>query len=117
MKTQRWQDWVMLIFGVWLFFTPFWMFGYASAASVAATNAYILGILVALFAIIALAAARPWEEWVELVLGIWLVISPFVLGFYSVESGAAWNAVILGALVIIDSIWALSIARASRLQA
>lgn len=108
MKTQRWQDWLMLIFGIWLFFSPFWMEGYASAQSVAAWNSYIFGILVAAFAAAALRAPRPWEEWVELAIGVWLVISPFVLGFYRVEYGAAWNQIILGVLIGIDALWALA---------
>jgi len=113
MRTQRWQDWVMLVFGVWLFITPFWMAGYASTVSIAAWNAYVLGVLVGLFAIVALASPRPWEEWVELVLGIWLLISPFVLAFSTAEPGATLNAVILGVLIIIDSLWALGAAARS----
>lgn len=108
MKAQRWQDWVMLIFGAWLFFSPFWMAGYASNTSTAAWNSYIFGVLVAIFALAALATPRRWEEWVELALGVWLVISPFVLAFYRVEYGAAWNQIILGVLIAVDSLWALA---------
>ncbi len=114
MRTQRWQDWVMLVLGAWIFFSPFWMTGYASNSSVAAWNSYILGALVALFAAIALARAQRWEEWVELGLGAWLVISPFVLMFYSSENGAAWNQIIVGVLIAADAIWVLSAYQRSR---
>jgi hypothetical protein len=29
-----------------------------------------------IFAIVALTALRPWQEWVNLVLGAWLLVSP-----------------------------------------
>ena len=74
MKT-RWQDWFMLALAAWLFISPFWMAGYASSSSVAAWNSYILAVLVAAFAIAALATPQRWEEWVQLVLGVWLVIA------------------------------------------
>jgi len=105
MKSEpRWQDWVNLIFGVWLFISPFTL-GYQSVGGVAAWNSYILGVAVAVFAIWALSQPRVWEEWVNLVLGIWLIISPFVLGFTG-DSAALWNNIILGILVGGDALWA-----------
>ena len=109
MKAKRWQDWVLLLFGIWLFVAPFWMHGYASTTSVAAGNSYVLGILVFVFAWGALATTRVWQEWVELILGIWLIISPFVLGFWTTEHGAGVNMIWLGVLTGLDAIWSLAI--------
>ena len=50
---------------------------------------------------------RKWQDWANLVLGLWLVLSPWILGF-SGTSSAPWNAVILGLLV---GLLALSVAR------
>ena len=50
---------------------------------------------------------RKWQDWANLVLGLWLVLSPWILGF-SGTSSATWNAVILGLLV---GLLALSVAR------
>ena len=61
MRQQRWQDWVMLAFAVWLFFSPFFLH-YTSASNVAAWNSYILGAAVAVFSIWALAYPQKWEE-------------------------------------------------------
>lgn len=112
MKTQRWQDWVMLIFGVWVFVSPFWMPAYASRSDAAAWSSYALGILVVAFAWAALATRELWEERVNIALGILLIVSPFVLRFHSSEPGAAWNQVILGLLIGADAIWMLSAYRA-----
>lgn len=104
-RTQRWQDWVMLVFGVWLFFSPF-ILRYHSYNNVVAWNAYVFGAGVAIFAIIALASPHRWEARVNLVLGIWLVISPFALGFDS-ELAPTWNNVLLGLLIGRDAVWAM----------
>jgi len=107
MQTKRWQDWVMLVLGAWLFLSPFWMSAYASTAGTAAWNSYVFGALVFIFSWAALANRRLWEEWVNLAIGIWIVIAPFALAFYTHQSGAAWNHVIVGVLVAIDAIWVL----------
>lgn len=108
MKTQRWQDWGMLVLGAWLFFSPFWLNGYASNASPAAWNSYILGVLVVAFAVAALATGQRWEEWLKLAFSVWMVISPVILDFYARENGAAWNQIIVGILIGADAAWALA---------
>jgi SPW repeat len=105
---QRWQDWLMLIFGAWVFFSPFWMPAYASRGDAAAWNSYIFGAIAFLLAWGALATKQLWEEWLNLLIGIWLIIAPFLLRFYSAEPGAGWNQIILGILMGIDAIWVLS---------
>src|SRR5437868_4485779 len=67
-----------LILGAFLFFSP-WIFGYAG--STAAENANIVGIVIAVLAIAALAAFAIWEEWLNLIVGLWTLVSPWVLGF------------------------------------
>ena len=105
MNEKRWQDWVMLVLGVWLFFSPF-ILQFTSYTAMAAWNSYILGVAVTAFAVIALAVPRMWEEWTNLVLGAWLIIAPFLLG-YSSQSGAAWDHVILGVVIAAEAVWAM----------
>jgi uncharacterized membrane protein HdeD (DUF308 family) len=105
-QQTRWQDWLMLLFGIWLFISPFIM-NYGTLTGVAAWNAYILGVAVFVVALVALFSPRKWEEWVNLILGIWLVISPFVLMVYA-NNGATWNNIVLGVLIGADAIWALA---------
>ena len=80
---KRWQDWVQLALGAWLFVSP-WVLGYTKIAG-AAANAYLIGAALVVFAIIALYAPKVWEEWISLVLGLWLIISPWFMGFSPVE--------------------------------
>ena len=44
--------------------------------------------------------ASAWTGWINAFLGVWLLISPGVLGFGAV-SAALWNNVLIGILVII----------------
>jgi hypothetical protein len=67
-----------LILGAILFFSP-WLFGFESGA--VSQNAYTSGIVIAVLSIAALAAFAVWEEWLNLIAGLWVVVSPWVLGF------------------------------------
>ena len=45
------------------------------------SNAWISGIVIAILSIAALAAFAVWEEWLNLLAGLWAMVSPWVLGF------------------------------------
>ena len=65
-----------------------------------AQNATITGLVIAILAIAALAAFAVWEEWLNLIVGLWTLVSPWVLGFQG--SGAATKVhVVIGAAVAI----------------
>lgn len=100
---QRWQDWLNLILGAWLFTAP--LLGLGAAHDMAAWNAHVFGAAIALFSVAALTRPQPWEEWANLYIGAWLIFSPFVLGF-SNQTGAMWNHILVGLLVGGDALWA-----------
>jgi hypothetical protein len=102
---RHWQDWVNLVLGLWLILSP-WLLGYSSAPA-AMWNAVIIGVVVGLMSFLHLRGGPLWEEWANVVLGIWLILSPWILGFSGMTS-AMWNAVIVGILV---GVLALSEAR------
>lgn len=101
---QRWQDRAGVVLGVLLFLSP-WLVGF-SAMTAAAASAWIIGIATVVIFAVALAKPQQWEEWVNVVLAVVLLLSPFVLGFTGV-AGAAWTHWILGILIGGDAIWAL----------
>lgn len=104
MSIKHWQDPVNLILGLWLVVSP-WALKFQAETN-PTWNAVILGIVIAAVALIALFRVMAWEEWVNLVLGIWLVISPWMVGFSGLVT-AMWNAVIVGAVVAVLALWAL----------
>ena len=60
-------------------------------------NFVISGAIALILAIAALTAYRMWEEWVDVVLGLWLIASAWVLNFHTVRplSGAPSSAAVL----------------------
>lgn len=95
---NRWEDWSNLFLAIWLFISP-WTFGFTTSAA-AAWNAWIVAVIVGLVAASALYQVYRWEEWTNVALGIWLAISPWVLGFTG-AAAAARNAVLVGLLVLV----------------
>ena len=108
MKAKRWQDWLNLLIGIWLFISP-WVIGFAGADYGASWNAWILGVAVVVFSAIAVSMPQAWEEVINILLGIWMVISSWVIGFAS--RAAETNAVIVGLLVILFAAWAMAMNR------
>lgn len=85
-----------LILGAVLFFSP-WVFGFATGMPL--KNAFVLGIVIAAVSIAALTALAVWEEWLNLILGLWVLVSPWVLGF---AQGTAMKVhVVIGVIVAI----------------
>lgn len=99
----RWQDWFNLVLASWLILAPFFAFGISG--DVAAWNSYVCGAIVAIFAIAALVRPQVWEEWVNLVIGVWLIVAPFALGFTD-QPGPMWNQIVVGFLIGGDALWA-----------
>jgi SPW repeat len=106
MESMRWQDWASLALGAWLAVSP-WALGF-SAHDWATSNAVAVGFALFGYAFFEIDMPKPWEEWVNLVLGVWLMASPLVLGF-AAEATAAWNAVFVGVLAILLAAWAMSL--------
>lgn len=63
----------------------------------ATQNAVVVGFVLIAIAFVELSAFRVWEEWINVILGAWLVISPWVLG---ISLMATVNFVIVGLLVL-----------------
>ena len=102
MMELKWKesgvDVVNLILAAFLFLTP-WIFGFASDHA-AAPNAWVSGVVIGVVAIAALTKFAEWEEWINLVLGLWVLVSPWVLSF-AAQTTARWAHVIVGLIVAV----------------
>jgi hypothetical protein len=95
-----------LVLGAVLLFSP-WIFGFDSGK--VSANANITGLVIAVLAVAALAAYAVWEEWLNLVVGLWAMVSPWVLGFQGTT--AMIVHVVIGAAVAILAVielWMMS---------
>ncbi len=104
--TTRWQDVLSMLLGFWLLLSPVILGFYTLEMGVAVWHSFILGLVVAAVSIAALTRFYIWEEWVNVVLGLWLIASPFVLGFTGVTE-AMWNHIIVGLLIGADAVWVI----------
>jgi hypothetical protein len=104
-QIKHWQDAVNGVLGAWLVLSP-WALGF-TAETFATGNAVIVGVALVAAALGAILVPRAWEEWTECVLGLWLVVSPWALGF-SAQREAMLAAVATGAVIALLALWTLA---------
>ncbi len=102
------QDWINLFCGALLFISP-WALGFAGDM-MAARTAWVGGVLIGVMAILALVQFSEWEDWIALIVGVAVVIAPWVLGF-SMAHAATAACVVLGGVVVLASISELWVVR------
>jgi len=107
-ENRRWQDWASFALALWLAVSP-WLADYA-AHGAATANAAVAGLLLAVTAHVGFSCEQGRCEWLSLLGSLWLLASPFVLGFGS-QAAAALNALAVGALIGVLSVWRLHLDR------
>ncbi|MGH6627350.1 MAG: SPW repeat protein [Burkholderiaceae bacterium] len=105
MKLKHWQDLVNALLGVWLILSP-WALGF-EGTTVAMTNAVVIGLALIAAALGAIFVPRAWEEWTEGILGLWMIVSPWALGF-GTHRDAMLSAVIGGVVIAALALWTLA---------
>ena len=99
---KSWQNWIILAFGLWLLGSPWWLQYFSGRPytdqTAASWNSIFFGLAVTILAVWVLALPQKWEEWINLVLGLWLVVSPWALGFDNYTL-ATVNMVVVGGII------------------
>ena len=108
-RSMHWWDWLNVVAGIWLFVSP-WVLNFTGAAArypvttaiamTAAWNAWVLGAVVFLLSLVATHRPQSRPEWINMLLGVWIFISPWILGFARL-SPALWDHWITGAVIVI----------------
>lgn len=91
---KQWEDWCDWALGFWLVLSP-WILDF-QYQSIATRNAVVVGGLVIFAEVMTLSVFRVWEEWINVALGAWLAVSPFVLG---IDGVARVNFLVAGAII------------------
>jgi peptidoglycan/LPS O-acetylase OafA/YrhL len=88
--------------GLWLLIAP-WVLVYQDRRAIAATHVVAGLVLLALGAFrLGKPRTAPWLSWLNASLGLWLVLTPFVLlPSSSSTAPASWNSVIIGTVVAV----------------
>lgn len=76
---RSWEDVVSIILGAIVLIMPAVMAGAESTMMVITSG--IAGLLIIALAALAMVNSQRWQEWVEMVCGLWLIASPYVLGY------------------------------------
>lgn len=98
----RWQDWGTVLLGIVIFAAPF-VFNVPVSSNVAWT-AFGAGILLVLSGLWSEATEEPnvAVEWIPLILGAALFVSPWIVQFTD-QQNMAWSAWVIGAIAILNS--------------
>lgn len=110
-KSRRgsWPDLANVVIGCWFFLSPFFLLHYEEMVS--SMNAYITGSAIAVFA----AQAKEFPRAARTTVGIfalWLVASPWLLGFAVLTQTGTISAVVTGIAVLAFAAWAATGGRA-----
>jgi hypothetical protein len=101
---RQWQDWSSWALGIWLLLSP-WALFYEYEPT-ALRNALVIGTLIIVAEVVELSVFRDWEEWINVALGAWLLVSPWILGIAS--TAARVNFTIVGALVLVLALYEIN---------
>jgi hypothetical protein len=104
LSKTRWQDQVIVLMGVLLILSP-WALGYppSSAPSI---NARSCGVVMALLAAFDLFKTYVWAVLLNLFLGVWVALSPWVIGVVFVPP-MTWTLLIVGVATVALALWEL----------
>ncbi|WP_404299987.1 SPW repeat protein [Alicycliphilus denitrificans] len=103
-NVKHWQDPLNALVGAWLVLSP-WVMGFQEQMAPTASSV-IVGLALIAASLGAVFMPRAWEEWSQAGLGLWMVVSPWVLGFSS-QMGIMRVAVASGIVVLALALWVL----------
>lgn len=102
---SRVQDHIQLALGLWLIVSP-WVLGFAVPLNAAAMSAIVIGLLVLVASVDGLVFSSTVDEWINVALGVALILTPSFLGFEE-DHVASANALVCGILITGFGAWAI----------
>ena len=98
--TNSWSLWLCAAVGAWLMFAPA-VFGVGQQQA-AADNDHLVGALIIVFAVIAVAEVARSARFANVPLGLWLIVSPWLLS--GATTSSRWSDVLAGAAIVLLSL-------------
>ena len=93
-----WAPLVAAVLGIWLMCAP----AVLDYRGLPADHDHIAGPLIATFALVAAFEITRSLRWCNVVIGAWLLIAPWLLGYS--EGNTQWNSVATGAAIVAVSV-------------
>jgi len=118
-RTHRpWEDWFGMLLGVLIMVSPWFPMSanhevVDTGRSYLILNTFVVGMLVLGLAQLEYVALQRWEEAAAVVLGLWLIASPFMFGYSADHILTVWHAILGGLTVLLGALqlwqdWKLS---------
>jgi hypothetical protein len=115
---RTWEDWCGMLLGLLIVLSP-WFPTQTSHELVTADrsnvilNTFTVGIVVFGLAQLEYIALQRWQEVAEIVLGLWLIASPYVFGYFDDGLLRFWHSSLGGLVVLLAALqlwqdWELS---------
>lgn len=101
---KHWQDPLNALLGAWMALSP-WVMGFQHQMAPTASS-MVVGLALIAVALGATFVPRAWEEWTQAALGLWMVASPWILGFAG-QMDVMRVAVVSGIVVMALALWVL----------
>jgi peptidoglycan/LPS O-acetylase OafA/YrhL len=118
-STHRpWEDWFGMLLGGAIVVSPWFPMQSShevvdAERSMMILNTFVVGMLVFGLAQLEYVALQRWEEVAAIVLGLWLIASPFIFGYSGDDMLRLWHATLGGIVVLLSALqlwqdWRLS---------
>lgn len=91
----HWENWCGWLLAIWLCISP-GPLGYGDEQT-ATYIAFLTGIVLLCTEMLTISPFRLWEEWINVLAGLWLIAAPWLLRVHSASATA--NFVTVGTLV------------------
>jgi hypothetical protein len=107
-KRLRLRDWFIALLGLWMLLSPR-VLHFAGGQSSEIWCAWLVGaaiLLVTACSRFVVEVWSPWQDGTNAVLGLWLMVAPWALGF-AAHVTARTNSIIVGFLVAVLALWAM----------
>jgi hypothetical protein len=97
---MKWASWVNVLLGLWLVASP-WVLGYGYGPAV--VHDVVLGITIGAVALwsATVPSTQIAPAWINVALGLWLIVAPWMLGLASTVAYASTNDPLIGILTMI----------------
>jgi hypothetical protein len=110
LNTHRtWEDWCGMLLGLLIALSP-WFPAQQSHELVAADRSLVIlntitvGIVIFGLAQLQYVALQRWEEVAEILLGLWLIASPYIFGYSGDGLLRFWHSSLGGAVVLLAAL-------------
>ncbi|MGN6309210.1 MAG: SPW repeat protein [Xanthobacteraceae bacterium] len=99
---RNWEDWFGMLLGLLIALSP-WAAG-DEVGHAAVWNAALIGVAVFFLAELEYVALTRWEETGQLLLGLWLVMSPYVFGYFNTGTLRFWHSTLGGLIILLAAL-------------